>query len=64
MSLSPEQESFLESWLKKRSEPIDPKRRKLHSTGQKSPNPKWNDDAWFEKEYGDPDYYKRIKGLD
>ena len=26
-------------------------------------NPKWNDDTWFEKRYGDPGYYTRVKGL-
>jgi hypothetical protein len=31
---------------------------------QKHQNPKWKNDEWFEKQYGDPDYYKRIKGLD
>jgi len=34
------------------------------SSNQRDQNPKWKDDEWFEKRYGDPNYYKRIKGLD
>jgi len=63
MTLPPMQEAFLESWLKKRKEgPLLPK-RKPPATNRKGQNPKWNDDAWFEKRYGDPYYYKRVKGL-
>ena len=57
----PAEETFLEKWLKKRKELVAPRRRPL--TDQKNQNPKWTDDTWFEKKYGDPDYYTRIKGL-
>ena len=30
---------------------------------KKCQNPKWNDDSWFERRYGDPGYYSRVKGL-
>ena len=30
---------------------------------EKYQNPKWSDDTWFEKRYGDPGYYSRVKGL-
>jgi hypothetical protein len=58
----PTQKSLLENWLKERKEPVDLRRRKLPA-GQKVQNPKWTDDAWFEKRYGDPGYYSRVKGL-
>ena len=44
--------------MKKRKEPVALRRRKPPDQ-----NPKWSDDLWFEKKYGDPDYYTRIKGL-
>jgi hypothetical protein len=47
----------------KRKEPVDLRRRQPPARYQKVQNPKWTDDAWFEKRYGDPDYYSRIKGL-
>ena len=96
MPLTPTQEAFLASWLRKHKKPVQRRTRTLPcstqneavelptpapSSGnqkepvelptpnppggsQKNPNPKWKDDAWFEKQYGDPNYYKRIKGLD
>ena len=63
MPLDPTQESYLENWLKKRSAPVGMKKLKPQSTDRKGQNPKWNDDAWFEKRYGDPNYYKRIRGV-
>jgi hypothetical protein len=63
MPSKPTLESFLENWLKKRMEPVDLRRRKPPAERRKNQNPKWNDDLWFEKEHGDPDYYKRVKGL-
>jgi hypothetical protein len=64
--LTSTQEEFLARWLKKQKGP-----RALRnytppspSSIKKEPNPKWNDDEGFEKQFGDPDYYKRIKGLD
>jgi hypothetical protein len=63
MSLTPIQEAFLAKWLKKHSGPTAMPTRKPRCY-KNAPNPKWNDDKWFEKQYGDPDYYKRIKGLD
>jgi hypothetical protein len=47
----------------KRQEPIDLRRGRPPARHQKVQNPKWTDDAWFEKRYGDPDYYNRIQGL-
>ena len=38
-------------------------RRQAPTRYQKVQNPKWTDDAWFEKRYGDPEYYTRVKGL-
>lgn len=49
--------------LQERKESLDLPRRKLPTGHQKHENPKWSDDSWFEKRYGDPDYYYRIKGL-
>ena len=43
--------------------PFDLRKRKPPSPRQINQNPKWNDDRWFEKRYGDPDYYSRVKGL-
>ena len=63
MPLDPTQESFLQSWWNKRNGRAGLGVRKPPSKDQKGQNPKWNDDAWFEKRYGDPDYYKRIRGL-
>jgi hypothetical protein len=63
MSHTPTQESFLENWLKRRQGPVALRRRKPVGAERKGQNPKWSDDAWFEKKYGDPDYYNRIKGL-
>jgi hypothetical protein len=63
MPLTPIRNSFLDAWLKKQKAPGDPakpKPRVRHATYQ---NPKWNDDAGFEKRHGDPDYYTRVKGL-
>jgi len=64
MPLTPIQESFLNNWLKRRKGPVALPRRQPTLRDQKNQNPKWSDDTWFEKKYGDPDYYKRIKGLD
>jgi hypothetical protein len=64
MPLTPIQESILESWLRKQQEPVVPRRLQTPGRHQKDKNPKWSDDAWFEKRFGDPDYYKRIRGLD
>jgi len=30
---------------------------------RRNQNPKWTNDTWFEKRYGDPNYYSRVKGL-
>ena len=62
MSQTPLSDSFLEAWLKKHKAPRDPAPKRPITHGNNT-NPKWNDDAWFEKRYGDPDYYTRIKGL-
>jgi hypothetical protein len=59
----PTPEFFLKQWLKKRSQRADLQRSKTPSGNRNEANPKWNDDKWFEKKYGDPDYYKRVKGL-
>ena len=64
MQLTPTQESFMEGWLKKRREPAVLRKRKAPVGHQKAQNLKWTDDSWFEKRYGDPDYYKRVKGLE
>jgi len=64
MPLKPLDETTLESWLKKRRTPIVPLKRPSPGKPQKDPNPKWSDDGWFEKQYGDPHYYDRVKGLD
>jgi hypothetical protein len=64
MPLDPTQESFLKSWRKKRNGTVSLRVRKPPSKDHKGENPKWCDDAGFEKRYGDPDYYKRITGLD
>jgi hypothetical protein len=64
MPLKQIDESPLESWLRKHRGPVVPRNRQLPSKHQKDQNPKWNDDAWFEKQYGDPHYYDRVKGLD
>ena len=57
------QEVLLESWLKKQKQGVDLPRRKPPTGHHKHKNPKWSDDTWFEKRFGDPDYYHRIKGL-
>ena|ERR1017187_1254589 len=57
--LAPTQESLLEDWLKK---PNDLRKRKSPSAHQTDKNPKWTDDAGFEKRYGDPNYYTRVRG--
>jgi hypothetical protein len=60
MTPSPSQEVALERWLRKRYElAIQPPR-----THRKNQNPKWNDDEWFEKKFGDPAYYNRVNGLE
>ncbi len=64
MPPKPKLEFFLEDWLKRRKEPVVPEKRKPLVGPRKGQNPKWNDDTWFEKRFGDPDYYNRIKGLD
>jgi hypothetical protein len=58
--LTPTQKSLLENWSKK---PVDSRKRKPPGGQEKNQNPKWSDDRWFEKRYGDPDYYIRVKGL-
>jgi hypothetical protein len=63
MELTPTQEAFLKGWLKKRNSPDLPKRKALGGN-QKERSLKWNDDSWFENRYGDPDYYKRVNGLE
>jgi hypothetical protein len=60
MPLIPTQKSLLEDWLKK---PVDLPKRKPPCAHPINQNPKWSDDKWFEKKYGDPDYYKRVRGL-
>lgn len=45
-------------------EPVERPTSNPTCSNQKDRNPKWKDDEWFEKQYGDPDYYKRVKGLD
>jgi hypothetical protein len=69
MPLTPRQEAFLKHWLKKRNAPVNrrngkPPVRDSKDPNPRDPNPKWSDDAGFEKRYGDPNYYNRIKGLD
>jgi hypothetical protein len=65
MPLTPTQEAFLAKWLKKEKTPRAPRNRTPPSSSKPNdPNPKWSDDTWFEKQYGDPGYYKRVKGLD
>jgi hypothetical protein len=59
----PIQESLLEDWLKKRKGPVALRRPKPPVGHHKVENPKWNDDTWFEKRYGDPEYYSRVRGL-
>lgn len=49
--------------LQEQEEAVDRARRKPPTGHQRHENPKWSDDSWFEKRYGDPDYYRRIKGL-
>jgi hypothetical protein len=44
-------------------EPVASRKRKPPAGHEKNQNPKWSDDRWFEKRYGDPDYYSRVKGL-
>ena len=58
--LTPTQKSLLENSSK---EPVDLRKRKPPGARQINQNPKWSDDRWFEKRYGDPDYYSRVKGL-
>jgi hypothetical protein len=53
----------LANWLKKTKEPTGLLSRKSPYKPHKDANPKWSDDAWFEKRYGDPNYYTRVKGL-
>jgi len=60
MPLASTQEVVLEDWLKK---PIDLK-RKSPGAHQTDKDAKWTDDAGFEKRYGDPEYYKRVNGLE
>ena len=64
MPLKSTQEEFLARWLKKQKKPRAPRNRIPPSSSKQKTNPKWSDDRWFEKQYGDPDYYKRVKGLD
>ena len=63
MPLVPTQEVRQEHWLKKDKEPVDLRKRKPPGGHEKHQNPKWSNDRWFEKRYGDPDYYSRVKGL-
>lgn len=51
------------SCLGKRKEAADRQRCQVPAGHRKNQNPKWSDDMWFEKRYGDPGYYSRIKGL-
>jgi hypothetical protein len=64
MELTPTQESFVKGWLKRRKAPVDLPKRKALDGNQKKRSLKWNDDSWFENRYGDPDYYKRVNGLE
>jgi hypothetical protein len=59
--LTPTQESAQEDWSKR---PVDPRKRTPPGSHQANQNPKWRDDEGFEKRYGDPRYYTRVKGLD
>jgi hypothetical protein len=63
MPLTPIQQITLERWLRKRLEPLASRKRQAPSKPKAGQNPKWNDDAWFEKRYGDPEYYTRVKGF-
>jgi hypothetical protein len=40
-------------------EPVEPLTPNPSSNNQRGDSPKWKDDEWFEKKYGDPNYYKR-----
>lgn len=60
MPPTPTQNSLLENWSKKL---VDLRKRKPPGGHEKNQNPKWSDDRWFEKRFGDPHYYSRIKGL-
>lgn len=60
MPLTPTQKSLLENWSKG---PVASRKHKPPSGHEKNQNPKWSDDRWFEKRYGDPNYYSRVKGL-
>jgi hypothetical protein len=61
MRLTPIQKSLLENSLRQRKEAADLRKRQLPSGERKGQNPKWWDDAWFERKFGDPTYYTRIK---
>jgi len=64
IQLTPSQKSLLENWLNIRREPADLRERKSSAGQRKGQNPKWTNDTGFERRYGDPDYYNRVKGLD
>ena len=49
--------------LLKQKEAVDRPRRKPPCGHQRYESPKWSDESWFEKRFGDPEYYHRIKGL-
>jgi hypothetical protein len=58
------QEKFIARWLEKQKSPHAARSRALAPGGKQKANPKWSDDNWFEKRYGDPGYYKKVKGLE
>jgi hypothetical protein len=64
MPLTSTQEEFLARWLKKQKTPRAPRNHTPPSGSKNEPNPKWTDDVGFEKQFGDPGYYKRVKGLE
>jgi hypothetical protein len=64
MPLTPAQNSFLEGWLKRRKRAVDLRRLKPQARPKKDQSPKWSDDMSFEKLYGDPHYYDRVRGVD
>jgi hypothetical protein len=61
--VTPENTMSVAGQLQERKERVDLPRRTPPTGHQKHENPKWSDDPWFEKWYGDPDYYHRIRGL-
>jgi hypothetical protein len=63
MPLTPIQEVIFERWLRKRLEPVLPRKRQIPSKPKTNQNPKWTDDTWFEKRYGDPDITLGLKGF-